>query len=333
MAPSNRLAYLFYRFYEKKCTPAEQDELFTLLQNAEYDAELRQLIDKSWTQDIPTYLQDPQIADRILEHIIRQAPPVLQTPSVNRFTPWLKYAAAVIIIAGISLWVVTHWRSAQHPLPAPALAVIPSPAPDQCITLPDGSKVLLHKHAHIDFPSAFSAKTREVSLTGEAYFDIRRDARPFIVHTGNIKTTVLGTAFDVNVDEKDLTITVLKGKVKVENEKGDFSILRRNEQVLVDLVHNRLKKTQVDAGEFISWKKPYFLFNDITLREAIDELEQRFHVSVTLTNPASENCHVTASFIQGEPLEQIIKVLSKINNMDYKASAGGGFELSGDGCK
>lgn len=334
MAPSNRLAYLFNRYYEKNCTPAEQDELFELLQNAEYDETLKQLIDQSWAQDIPTYLQDPQVADKILRHIISQSVPMLPTRVTHHYRGWLKYAAAVIVLITIISLLITHrhlaHRAAQAP---PPLAKAPAPAADTCFTLSDGSTVLLHKNAHIDYSSGFSGKTREVSLTGEAYFDIRHDERPFIVHTGNVKTTVLGTAFDVNADEKGLTITVLKGKVKVENGKGDFSILRRNEQLLVDLVNNKLKKTQVDAGEFISWKKSYLLFNDVSMREAIGELEQRFHVSVTLTNPASENCHVTAGFTQGEPLEQIIKVLSKINNMDYKANANGGYELSGEGCK
>ena len=69
------------------------------------------------------------------------------------------------------------------------------------------------------------------------------------------------------------------------------------------------------------------------MKEAIEELQQRFHVLIELSNPASENCHVTASFTHSETLEQIVMVLSKINNMEYKALTGGGFELSGEGCK
>lgn len=224
-------------------------------------------------------------------------------------------------------------HSTHSPAPAPKLAETPKPMPDQCLTLADGSKILLHKNAHIDFDPAFSAKTREVTLVGEAYFDIRHDTRPFIVHTGPITTTVLGTAFNIDAHGKDLTVTVLKGKVKVDNGTGAYSILKRNEQVLVDMVNHRLKKIQVDAKEEIAWKKQYLLFNDVSMKEAVDELKQRFHVNITLTNPASENCHVTASFTQGESLEKIVTVLSKINNMDYRLTTGGGFELTGEGCK
>jgi len=330
MGVPERLTYLYHRYYEKTSTPAETEELFLLLSHPENDALLRDLIDDTWSQDIPSRLQDPQTANKILQYIVRQQPSV---PLPTRRLPlYFKCAAAILLVLSVS-FLVRYIYSKHTPALAPKLADIPKPIMDRCLTLSDGSKVLLHKNAYIAFDPAFPGKTREVTLVGEAFFDIRHDARPFIVHTGPITTTVLGTAFNINAHDNDLTVTVLKGKVKVDNGTGDFSILKRNEQVMVDMVNHKLKKMQVDAKEEIAWKKPYLLFNDVSLKEAVEELQQRFRVSVALTNPASENCHVTASFTQGESLEQIVKVLSKINNMDYKLMAGGGFELTGEGCK
>lgn len=302
------------------------------MQDPRHDELLRSLIDESWAKDIPSRLQDPETADKILQYIIRQKPPI-PLPSRRKppFPQFLKYAAAIILILSVPS-LAWYLYSTHTTAPAPRLSKIPPPVTDQCLTLSDGSKVLLHKDAHIDFDPAFPGKTREVTLTGEAYFDIRHDTRPFIVHTGPITTTVLGTAFNINAHDKALTITVLKGKVKVDNGTGAFSILKRNEQVSVDLVNRRLKKIQVDAKEEIAWKKPYLLFNDVTIKEAVEELRQRFQVTIVLTNPAVENCHVTASFTHGESLEQIIKVLSKINNMEYTPAEGGGFKLTGEGC-
>ncbi|HVV05996.1 MAG TPA: FecR domain-containing protein [Puia sp.] len=331
-----RLTYLFHRYYEKTCTPSEREELFQLLSRPENDELLKELIDETWSQDVPARLQDPQTANRILQYILQQQPPASlpeqRLGSIWRNRLFLRYAAAIILLLSVS-YLTWYVYSSHATTPAPRLAEVPKPVYDQCLTLADGSKILLHKDAHVDFDPAFSGKTREVTLVGEAYFDIRHDTRPFIVHTGPITTTVLGTAFNIDAHDKDLTITVLKGKVKVDNGTGDFSILKRNEQVMVDMVNHKLKKIQVNAKEEIAWKKPYLLFNDVSMREAVDELQQRFHVNVALTNPASENCHVTASFTQGESLEQIVKVLSKINNMDYRLTAGGGFELTGEGCK
>ena len=330
MGVPERLTYLFYRYYENTCTPSEKEELFQLLLHPGYDALLRDLIDETWAKDIPSRLQDPQTADKILQYIIRQQPAVALP--ARRKPIFFRYAAAILLLLSVSY--LTYYLYTSHSVvPAPALADMPKPVIDQCLTLSDGSKVLLHKNAHIDFDPSFSGKTREVTLVGEAYFDIRHDTRPFIVHTGRITTTVLGTAFNINAHEKDFTVTVLKGKVKVDDGAGDFSILKRNEQLMVDPINHKLKKIQVNAKEEIAWKKPYLLFNDVSMKEAVEELQQRFRVPITLANPAAESCHVTASFTQGESPEQIIRVLSKINNMEYKLIPGGGFELNGEGCK
>jgi len=330
MGIPERLTYLFYRYYENVSTPTEKEELFQLLLHPEYDALLRDLIEETWAKDLPSRLQDPQTADKILQYIIRQQPAV-HLPT-RRKPIFFRYAAAIIILLSVSC--LTYYLYTSHTaVQAPVLADIARPVTDQCLTLSDGSKVLLHKNAHIDFDPSFSGRTREVTLVGEAYFDIRHDTRPFIVHTGRITTTVLGTAFNINAQEKGLTVTVLKGKVKVDNGAGNFSILKRDEQLMVDIINHQLKKIQVNAKEEIAWKKPYLLFNDVSMKEAVEELQQRFRVSVTLANPAAESCHVTASFTQGESLEQIIKVLSKINNMEYRLIPGGSFELNGEGCK
>lgn len=331
MDHSKRLAYLFYRYYEKTCTQQEKDELFDLLRRSEYDESVRKLIEETMGQDLPVYKQDNDTAGKILEYIISHQPSIVHKTPVYKI--YLRYAAAIFIVALTSflIYYLSYFHSTpvQHPAP---LASVPAPAADQCITLSDGSKVLLHQGAHIDFDSVFTGPTREVRLTGEAYFDIRHDKRPFIVHTGNVRTTVLGTAFNINEHDKDIIITVTKGKVRVENGIGNFGILRRNEQITVDRVSNNLKKTEVDADEILVWKKPYLLFNDVSMKEAVRELERRYHETIVLVNPALENCNVTATFTGGEPLEQVIKVLSKVNNMDYRI-IDNHIELNGEGCK
>jgi ferric-dicitrate binding protein FerR (iron transport regulator) len=300
-----------------------------MLRQAELDEILRQLIDETWEQDLPDYPQKKENALAILEHITRQRPVVMPRRTIRKI--YFRYAAAflIVVFAGF-LRYYFHFRPHARPIP---LAATPAPAADQYLTLSDGSKVLLHKGAHIEYQHEFTSKTREVYLSGEAYFDIRHDKRPFIVHTGGIRTTVLGTAFNINALDKNITVTVAKGKVKVENDNGEFSILKRNEQIIVDITHNSLKKKVVNANEIIAWKKSYLILNDVSMSEAVQELEQRFHVSISLVNPALGNCNVTATFIREEPLEQIINVLSKINNMEYKIINPTNIELSGEGCK
>jgi transmembrane sensor len=343
MEASQRLAYLFRRYFNKESTPAEQNELFELLLRSEHDATLRRLIDETWKEDLPTYVQDKLTADAILRHIVsgreQETPPFasddptpvrsLSRRRILRYSGWAASLLGITLLGFLTFY--SHRSTPAHPAPPPVLAV--KPPINRCITLPDGSTVLLNQDARLDYPKGLSSKTREVTLHGEAYFAIHHDPRPFIVHTGLIRTTVLGTAFNINaLTDRNIVITVTKGKVKVENSTGEYSILRRNEQLRLDSLHTRLQKIPVNAGEVLTWKKPYLIFNDVTMKEAMDELSSRYHTSIVFTNPAAENCPVTASFTEGQTLEAIVKVLSKINNMDY-AIDHGEVLISGEGCK
>jgi ferric-dicitrate binding protein FerR (iron transport regulator) len=342
MEASQRLAYLFRQYFSKDCTPSEKDELFDLLLQSEHDETLRRLIDETWKTDFPTYVQDKQTANNILRSIVSPrepgTPPAAKDDPIPLstglrsilFNRWAAAVSGIMILTFLALY--HHQPTPSHPVPLPQIAVV-IPAADRCLTLPDGSTVLLNQDARIDYPKEFNEKTREVTLHGEAYFAIHHDPRPFIVHTGAIRTTVLGTAFNINAfNEHDIVITVTKGKVKVENAAGDYSILRRNEQLRLDSLHTRLKKVTVDASEVLAWKKPYLIFNDVSMKEAMAELALRFHADIVFDNPAAENCPVTASFTEGQSLEAIIKVLSKINNMEYTIDHGR-VRISGEGCK
>ena len=348
MEASQRLAYLFRRYMDKECTPQEKEEFFTLLMQPEHDDTLRRLIADTWNEDLPFHPQDKARADTILSHILSrrepESPPEAMDsrPQISaggyRLRPALfgRCVAAALVIFLLTTVVLRFHHRSHHLSVArasPALAPAHQAPADRCITLSDGSKVLLHNAARLDYQTGFDATRREVTLHGEAYFDIHRDSRPFIVHTGAIRTTVLGTAFNIDAnDEHNIVITVTKGKIKVENGKGEYSILHRNEQLSVDSVHSHLQKSPVNAREALSWKKGWLLFNDVPLREAMDTLAQRYHLTVVFTNPAAENCPVTATFTGGESLEQMVSVLSKINNMEY-AIDHGRVTITGEGCK
>lgn len=330
MDPSQRFAYLFHRYFDKTCTQQEKNDLFEMLRHAEHDEALRRVIDETWKYGRPAYHQKDEKALTILQHIVKQQPAVIRNTTSKRI--YLRYITVAAVLLMVVLVSFLSYRFTHSSSPV-AVTPYSKPVADRFLTLSDGSKVLLHKGAHIAYQPEFTGTKREVYLTGEAYFDIRHDKRPFIVHTGNIKTTVLGTAFDINALDRNITVTVTKGKVKVENDHGEFSILKRNEQITVDVMHSSLKKKAVDANEIIAWKKPYLLFNDVSMSEAVQELQQRFHVHITLVNPALGSCNVTATFLREEPLEQIINVLSKINNMEYKIISPTDIDLSGEGCK
>lgn len=109
----------------------------------------------------------------------------------------------LVILSGALTWFVVTFKT-----PAPTVAEQKPPvnkAGDQLtgfirhLTLPDGTTVVLQANSRLRYPEKFTGNTREITLSGEAYFDVAHDAqKPFIIHTGKIRTTVLGTAFKIS---------------------------------------------------------------------------------------------------------------------------------------
>ncbi|MBS1603034.1 MAG: hypothetical protein JST42_10230, partial [Bacteroidetes bacterium] len=166
MEASQRLAYLFRRYFNKESTPAEQNELFELLLRSEHDATLRHLIDETWKEDFPSYVQDRLTADAILRHIVsgreQETPPSasddptpirsLSRHRILRYSGWAASLLGITLLGFLALF--SHHSTPAHPAPPPVLAVIPPI--NRCITLPDGSTVLLNQDARLDYPKGLT---------------------------------------------------------------------------------------------------------------------------------------------------------------------------------
>lgn len=192
------------RHLDNNINPEEKQELMGMIKSGLYDKQLKQLIDLS-LPDVPT---DRDItvdaAHRLLHKILSSEKQTAQlipvTKSPVKYGRWLPAAAVMILlIAGWWLW---HKRTGADAVvakvenkPLPGAGVINK---SKFIHLPDGSTVLLNEGSKLDFGNDFNTGSRQVVLTGEAYFDIKHDERrPFVVHTGKVYTTVLGTAFNI----------------------------------------------------------------------------------------------------------------------------------------
>src|SRR5690606_6204958 len=103
------------------------------------------------------------------------------------------------------------------------------------IKLPDGSTVLLNDDSELSYSLPFDDGPREVTLKGEAFFDIIHDNnKPFIVRTGNISTNVLGTAFNINARNRNVVVTVERGLVQVSDETQALSLVHPDERLTVN---------------------------------------------------------------------------------------------------
>ena len=330
MQSNLRFHYLFRRYVDKSYTPAEKDEFMACLRQPEYDALLRELLRKASGGDTPIYEQAPGKADAIFSAITGRKQERLFTT-----TRLLRYAAVALIVVATGLGGYYFLRPGPKPVVAAKTHDAPAPA-HRYIILPDGSKVLLNNGSHLYYPAAFKGSSRDVYLEGEAWFDIHQDTRsPFIVHTGNVKTVVLGTAFDIKAPrgQENVVVTVTRGKVRVEKDNKTLAVLTRNEQITVNDKTAAPAKQLIKTEEVMSWKAQDVLFDDTPVSEVAAELEKRFSVHIELENPDLANCRVTASFLHHETPEEIVQVLSRINHMQYHIDNDNNIILSGEGCR
>ena len=184
------------------------------------------------------------------------------------------------------------------------------------LTLPDGSRVWLNNASSIRYPVSFTGATREVELTGEAYFEIAKDAsHPFrvAVHKGDQTSTVevLGTSFNVMAydDETAERTTLVEGSVRFVH--GDASaFLKPEEQSVLDEKGSIKTLNHVNIAEITAWKNGYFHFDHSSLEATMRQLARWYDVDVQYEGKIEDQHFVGMGKIQRNlPLSDVLKGL------------------------
>lgn len=207
------------------------------------------------------------------------------------------------------------------------------------IYLSDGSVVWLKGASRLDHPGNFTGATREVTLTGEAFFDIAKDQkRPFIIHTANFITSVLGTSFNIKAYENEASqeVAVITGKVlvlvKEDTDKVREVVLRPNQKaIFIQKDKLRVELDTVERPEIASLAKSKLAFNESALGDIIKVLNREHDSNISLANENLKNCVITTDLTH-ETLEISVEILAKSIQAEY-AIDGKNIILNGEGCK
>jgi transmembrane sensor len=188
------------------------------------------------------------------------------------------------------------------------------------VFLPDGSIVYLNGETRLSYANGFSNTTREVRLSGEAFFEVARDSlRPFVVITGKLITTALGTSFNCKAypEEKEVTISLLTGRVSVRKQSGADSVLflESGEAAGLDK-EGVLTEKEFDYEGDILWKDGILSFKETLLKDVLKRFEKWYGVSFTLENHPSHAVIVTGRF-DNESLNNVLLNLSYTSNFVY----------------
>ena len=183
--------------------------------------------------------------------------------------------------------------------------------------LPDGSIVALNSNSKLEFPKQFASATREVTIIGEAFFNVKPNPeKPFIINAGNTQVKVLGTSFNVCAYPETETVEVIvaTGKVQITQKKED--LLAQNSEVFLTpgekgtlFNESNLLEKSINANvNFLAWKTNDLVFDETPLSEVIQCLEKVYHIEIQLTEPDLENLLLTAHFNK-KPIDFILDVV------------------------
>jgi transmembrane sensor len=191
------------------------------------------------------------------------------------------------------------------------------------IKLPDGTDVWLNANSSISYPTAFTGKERNVSITGEVYFEVAAEAnRPFTVKVNRMEVLVLGTHFNINAyaDENTINTTLLEGAVLVRAGETN-KLLMPGKQARVNTAGDQvIDVKRVDVNNAIAWKNGYFSFDDADIPTVMRQLSRWYNIEVRYNDKVPEG-NFTGEIGRSLTQEQLLNVLSQAK-INFKVEEG-----------
>lgn len=241
------------------------------------------------------------------KHLINKA-----KNSTDLFLKYALRAAAVFIPLFVAGYLIFSYYSQPKLISFAAGQVISEK------TLSDGSIIKLNKDSKLEYPEKFKDSTREVSLTGEAFFKVAPiPEKPFIIHSGMVDVKVVGTSFNVknNTDNDIIEVFVKDGKVVVfaVNQKG-----QKTDSIFLEIggkgVFNKktflLNKTSQIDGDELFWINQTLIFNQTRLENVFAVITERYNVEIKMNSSEIGSLRLTTRFVN-QPIDSVMNVIAE----------------------
>ena len=185
------------------------------------------------------------------------------------------------------------------------------------VTLPDGTEVCLNAKSTLSYPEKFQGKERRVVLLGEGYFKVSHDEKhPFLIHTLDLTTRVLGTEFNVRCyDVDDAHVTLVNGSVEVASNINKVKISPNQDACLAE---GKLVVANVNPKDFTSWREGLMYFDNATLLTILHQIGAWYNMSVVCHDVPALDKHFHYMFFKDESLDEALRLLTESSDIDIK---------------
>jgi transmembrane sensor len=348
----NRFWELLAKVRAGEATPEEQLELNQHLSSFPGDLELVKQIEACWEVSMPAASAPDEEETTAAWHRVRQKmsdqQPQQELPDNRRkIKRIIKYAGAIAACWIVAMGGMGWWKKAQVPATPQKSIVSTKNGCKSTIELPDGTKVWLNADSRIKYDDNYGKENRELTLTGEAYFDVAHDAqKPFILHTGKMDIKVLGTAFNVKAYPGDgvTEAALIRGSIEVTfpgrpleklilKPRDKISILNKETTTVKDtarishavskeerpaIMVSSIQYAPADSAIIeTAWVNNRLIFRRKTFEELARDIERWFNVTIQVKDTSILSKQFTGTF-SNESITDALDALSLSYPLHYK---------------
>ena len=189
------------------------------------------------------------------------------------------------------------------------------------VVLADGSQVHLNSCSSLRYPVQFSGDQRVVQMEGEAYFDVSKSDKPFIVKTAvGFDVRVFGTSFNVNAyaEGSELSTALVSGKVRVvDHVHGQEYDMEPGYALTYQRINGEVEMQEADMDNYISWTTGRFIFNDMSLEDIFLKMERWYGVDIKYDNDFLKHRRMTGVLRKDKPLNELLEIFQKITKLKF----------------
>lgn len=248
--------------------------------------------------------------------------PSLKIASVKRYRlhpalSWsLKVAASILILFG-SFYLYDNYRMDRL---AQTMQCVYVPSGNRTnVRLPDGTSVWLNANSSLCYPMAFAENSREIQLDGEAYFEVAKDKKPFIVKTSKYDVEVLGTTFNVEAygEKPNFRTMLYEGKVKLYNTKNPEAVCLSPGQT-AELAGDSLRVVPTPDLNSYRWKDGLIYIEDKSFNAIMELFEKFYDVQIIVNNKAVKDLGYRGKLRISDGVDHALRVLQNDFPFKYK---------------
>jgi len=268
--------------------------------------QLQQAYDQLFSEEIAVGVDNPTLGpDEAKGRVIRQkiyARINKQPEHPFHFRTLLKVAAAValVVLGSLIFWRLNHTDQIDY------VEVVTTQS-SKIIRLNDGTDIILGRHSTLKYPAEFKAKDRNVFLTGNATFKVKHNGKRFIVNSGDVKTEVLGTFFNVvTVPESQQTkVALFEGKVRMSYKNKGNTILKPGEEWNCNL---KSAEVSIRHDENIQSNNLKLDFKNTGLTEALQQISILYGIKLSVAQNVDRDLRITGTVYYRSPKETLEEI-------------------------